>query len=189
MTTGQRIGYKRVSSSSQSFERQQLGKLDKVFEDKLTGKNTSRPGLNAMLSHVRQGDTLVVFSLDRLGRNSSDLQNIIKEIGEKGVVLHILHPDLQIVPGEPNPWANFIFTVMSGFAELEREMINERQRQGIEKALKRGVKFGRRPIAPIAEVIEMRKSGMSGTQIAGHFKITRQSIHTILKRAGLTSAI
>lgn len=144
-----KIGYARVSSSSQNLDRQ-IEELDKqgaikIFTDKLSGKNTLRPGLKNMLNYIREDDEIIVLSLDRLSRNYNDIKTIISKIRNKGANLFSL--DLM-----PNSTGNklidtftqdLMINMLSFVAENERTKILERQRQGIELAKKRGVYKGR----------------------------------------------
>lgn len=146
-----RLGYARVSSADQNLDRQ-ISKLnqfhiDKLFQEKISGKDTHREQLQALLSFVHQNDEIVVLSLDRLGRNSEDLTQIIETIRRKGAVLNVL--DLPSFEGicDRNLKAlltNLVLEVQKYTAENERQKIRERQRQGIKEAKKRGVYKGRK---------------------------------------------
>ena len=84
------VGYKRVSSVEQKFDRQDLGEIEKVFEEKVSGANTERKALAEMIEFVREGDEVVVFSIDRLARNLRDLQSIIQQLNDNGVTVRFL---------------------------------------------------------------------------------------------------
>lgn len=143
------VFYARVSSKEQNLDRQLARakevKADKVFTDKLSGKNTDRKGLKEMLNFIREGDTVEVVSLDRLSRNYKDIQRLAKEIRDKGAKLII--DDLPQTHTGNSLTDEFMLDMMinlMGFvAQNEREKIKERQRQGIEQAKKRGVYKGR----------------------------------------------
>lgn len=128
------ISYIRVSSTSQNLSRQRMlmngQSIDKEFADKVSGKNTARPGLQAMLLYVRENDTLYVESISRLARNTKDFLNIFDQLKLKGVRLVSLKEgiDTDTVQGK------FILTVFAALSELERDYIRERQREGIEVA-------------------------------------------------------
>lgn len=143
------IGYARVSSESQNLNRQidALNKqgVDKIFQEKISGKNTDRPALQEMLKFIREDDTVIVLSLDRLSRNYNDIKDIITEIRKAGATFQSL--DLM-----PNSTGNtlmdtfmqdMMINMLSFVAQNEREKILERQRQGIQSAKKRGVYKGR----------------------------------------------
>ena len=184
--TGQRIGYRRVSTLDQSTARQLEGEtLDRVFEDKLSGKDTNRPQLQAMLAHVRHGDTVVVHSLDRLGRNLADLQKLIDDLTSRGVAVQFLKEHLTFT-GEDTPMARLMLGIMGSVAEFEREMIRERQREGIALAKVAGVYKGRKPALSPEKLTEMRKraaAGESKTALAQEYGVTRQTIYNALGEA------
>ncbi len=142
---GQRIGYIRVSTLDQNPDRQLEGaQVSKVFADKASGKDTQRPQLDALLGYVREGDTLVVHSMDRLARNLDDLRRLVQQLTGRGVRIEFVKEGLTFT-GEDSPMANLLLSVMGAFAEFERELIRERQREGIALAKLRGAYRGRKP--------------------------------------------
>jgi DNA invertase Pin-like site-specific DNA recombinase len=110
----------------------------------LSGKDTARPELEAIIRYVRDGDTIVVHSMDRLARNLDDLRRLVRELTGKGVKVKFLKENLTFT-GEDSPMATLLLSVMGGFAEFERALIRERQREGIALANARGVYRGRKP--------------------------------------------
>ena len=141
---GHRIGYVRVSSFDQNPERQlEQTQVSKVFTDKASGKDTQRPQLEALLSFVREGDTVVVHSMDRLARNLDDLRRLVQKLTQRGVRIEFLKEGL-VFTGEDSPMANLMLSVMGAFAEFERALIRERQREGIALAKQRGAYRGRK---------------------------------------------
>ncbi len=136
--TGQRIGYIRVSTFDQNPERQLEGvKVDRAFSDKASGKDVKRPQLEALISFARTGDTVVVHSMDRLARNLDDLRRIVQTLTQRGVHIEFVKEHLSFT-GEDSPMANLMLSVMGAFAEFERALIRERQREGIALAKQRG---------------------------------------------------
>ena len=141
-----KIGYIRVSTQEQNEGRQikllEEHKVDKIYTDKQSGKNTNRPQLQEMLSFAREGDIIIVESISRLARNARDLLNIVEQIREKGVQFISLKEniDTDTLSGK------FMLTVFAAMAELERGYILERQREGIEIAKAQGKYAGRKPI-------------------------------------------
>ena len=128
---GQRIGYIRVSSLDQQVDRQLDGMvLDQIFTDKASGKDTNRPQLELMLRFARSGDTVVVHSMDRLARNLDDLRRIVHTLTGKGVRIEFVKEHLSFT-GDDSPMASLLLSVMGAFAEFERALIHERQREGI----------------------------------------------------------
>ena len=134
---GQRIGYVRVSTMDQNELRQLEGQvLDRAFTDKASGRDTARPQLTELLRFVRDGDTVVVHSMDRLARNLDDLRALVQGLTRRGVRVEFLKEQL-VFTGEDSPMANLMLSVMGAFAEFERSLIKERQREGIALAKQR----------------------------------------------------
>lgn len=141
-----RVGYVRVSTLDQRTDRQLDGlQLDRIFEDKVSGKNMrDRPQLEEMLKYVREGDVVYVHSMDRLARNLEDLLGLVRRLTEKGVTLIFLKEKLSFDPLQTaSPMSRLILGVMGAVAEFERELIHERQREGIALAKARGAYKGR----------------------------------------------
>src|SRR3954467_6334830 len=153
---GQRIGYIRVSTLDQETQRQLEGvALDQTFTDKASGKDTNRPQLEFMLRFARTGDTVVVHSMDRLARNLDDLRRIVHTLTGKGVQIEFVKEQLTFT-GEDSPMASLLLSVMGAFAEFERALIHERQREGITLAKQRGAYKGRKKALSAAAVTELR---------------------------------
>jgi DNA invertase Pin-like site-specific DNA recombinase len=118
-------------------------KVERVFVDKASGKNTDREGFKAMMAFVREGDTVIVESISRIARNTRDLLTIIAGLTDKGVEFVSLKENIDTT----TPHGRFMLTVFGALAELERESILERQREGIEIAKAEGKYKGRKPVA------------------------------------------
>jgi DNA invertase Pin-like site-specific DNA recombinase len=181
---GQRIGYVRVSSFDQNPERQlEQVYVDKVFTDKASGKDTQRPELDALLTFVREGDTLVVHSMDRLARNLDDLRRLVQKLTKRGVRIEFVKESLTFT-GEDSPMANPMLSVMGAFAEFERALIRERQREGITLAKQRGAYRGRKKALPPDRAEELRRRADAGEQkakLAREFGISRETLYQYLK--------
>lgn len=181
---GQRIGYIRVSSGDQNPARQLEGiALDRTFIDKASGKSKDRPALSECLNYIRQDDLLIVHSMDRLARNLDDLRSIVNNLTAKGVRVQFIKESL-IFTGEDSPMSTLLLSVMGAFAEFERSLIKERQREGIELAKKRGVYKGRKPklsAAQIKEIRELDAKGVPKAKIARDFNISRKTLYDNLK--------
>ena len=189
MATGQRIGYVRVSSAvgdGQNTERQLNGlTLERVFTDRASGKDTNRPELTEMLRFAREGDTVVVHSMDRLARNLDDLRRIVRELTGRGVAVEFLKERLTFT-GDDNPMATCLLSVMGAFAEFERQLIRERQREGIALAKARGAYKGRKRALSEADVAELKRrvgTGEKKAVVARAFNISRETLYTYLRRA------
>src|SRR5476651_925038 len=184
--TGQRIGYVRVSSLGQNTDRQLEGlRLDRTFTDKVSGKDTNRPQFQEMLEFVREGDTVVVHSMDRLARNLDDLRQTVQLLNKKRVSVEFMHEHLTFT-GEDTPMANLLLSVMGAFAEFERSLIGERQREGIALAKQRGAYRGRKKALGDNQVVELRRRAGAGEQkstLAREFGISRETLYQYLKVA------
>lgn len=137
-----KIAYVRVSSEGQNLDRQEdmvVSDVDKLFREKLSGKDKNRPELMRMLEYVREGDVVVVESLSRLGRSTRDLLSIVDDLRAKKVGLISLKENIDT----ETPQGRFMMQVFAALAELEREAIKERQKEGIEAAKRRGKHLGR----------------------------------------------
>jgi DNA invertase Pin-like site-specific DNA recombinase len=180
---GQRIGYIRVSGFDQNPERQlEHVELSRVFTDKASGKDTHRPQLESLLTFVRQGDTVVVHSMDRLARNLDDLRRIVQSLTRRGVRIEFVKEHL-VFTGEDSPMANLMLSVMGAFAEFERALIRERQREGIALARQRGAYRGRRRALSDDQVAEMRRrieAGESKAKVAREFGVSRETVYQYL---------
>lgn len=145
------VGYKRVSSLLQNTSRQLVGvdNIDRIFEDKASGKNIDdRTQLKQMIGFVRDGDTIIVHSMDRLARNLTDLLTLVKQITNKGVTIKFVKENLTFSNNEQHSSINkLLLAIIGSIAEFERELILERQKEGIEQAKLRGVYKGRKPVS------------------------------------------
>ena len=181
---GQRIGYVRVSSFDQNPERQlEQVTVDRLFTDKASGKDIQRPELERLLAFVREGDTVVVHSMDRLARNLDDLRRLVQGLTQRGVRIEFVKEHLTFT-GEDSPMANLMLSVMGAFAEFERALIRERQREGIALAKQRGAYRGRKKaLAPerVAELQRRAAAGEKKAQLAREFGISRETLYQYLK--------
>jgi DNA invertase Pin-like site-specific DNA recombinase len=181
MAGGHTVGYLRVSTVDQNESRQLADlSLDRTFTDKASGKDVERPQLKAMMAHVRDGDTVVIHSMDRLARNVDDLRKIVSELTGKGVRVKFVKEGLEFT-GEKSPIANMMLSVMGAVAEFERDLIRERQREGIAIAkAKGGVYRGRVKSLTsdkTAELLRRMKAGEPKAGLARDFGISRASVY------------
>ncbi|MBF4991880.1 recombinase family protein [Methylophilus sp. QUAN] len=195
MTTthkGQLVGYIRVSTLDQNTSRQeeQLAgfQLDETFIDKASGKDTARPQLQAALKHCRKGDKLIVHSMDRLARNLDDLRAIVKGLTDEGVAVQFVKESMTFT-GEDSPMAQLMLSVMGAFAEFERTLIKERQREGIAIAKTKGVYTGRKPALmddQISALVAKDKANghKQRSALAKEFGLSRETLYKYLKSAG-----
>jgi DNA invertase Pin-like site-specific DNA recombinase len=187
MTNMTKIGYQRVSTTDQSTDRQELD-VDRIFEDKASGKNADRPALKEMLAYIRSDDEVVVFSIDRLARNLRDLEDIIREVNAKGASVTFLSEKLTF-SGSDDAMSTLMLQMMGSFAQFERSMILKRQAEGIAAAKAgpnaKGKYAGRAPSIDRDVVSNMIKAGSSLTAIAKSLGVSRQSVHRIKAELGL----
>ena len=185
---GQLVGYVRVSTLDQNTDRQeeQLKEfnLDRVFIDKASGKDTDRPQLAAALAHLREGDTFIIHSMDRLARNLDDLRRVVKDLTSRDVKVQFVKESMTFT-GDDSPMSTLLLSVMGAFAEFERSLIKERQREGIAIAKAKGVFKGRKPSLNQHDQDVLRElvaTGQSKTKIAEQFGISRQTLYQYLAK-------
>ncbi|SES66011.1 Site-specific DNA recombinase [Nitrosospira multiformis] len=185
VVSSQRIGYVRVSSLDQNHERQLDGiTLDKVFTDKASAKDTNRPQLQAALDHVRAGDTLIVHSMDRLARNVEDMLRLVREMNSRGVSVQFIKENMNFTVGNDDPRSTLMFTMLSAFAQFERSLIKERQREGIALAKAKGVYKGRKPALNAERIARLREEAAAGanrTKLAKEFGISRETLYQYIR--------
>lgn len=183
------IGYIRVSTQDQSTHRQLQGvTLDiEPFIEKISGAIKDRPKLNECLMVLRKGDTLHVHSIDRLARSIRNLLEIIDTLMTKGVTLHAHKENLIVEPDNTNPFTQMQLKLFAIFAEFERDVSKERQREGIAMTKIHGTKsgkpFGKQPLDMTrrTEAIELSKQGNNISQIAKAMGLSRASIYKLLQ--------
>lgn len=183
-----KIGYVRVSTVDQNTDRQLSDvALDKIFEDKASGKNTHRPQLQVMLDYIREGDEVFVHSMDRLARNVKDLLEIIEIIKNKGSKLTFVKEQMSFDPNtNENPMQTLMLTMLGAIAEFERKIILERQREGIAIAKTKGVYKGTKKVLSVTEVNLLKeifnKKEMSVAELGRKFNISRASVYNYVRK-------
>ena len=185
---GHVVGYLRVSSLDQKELRQLEGvTLDKRFVDKASGKDLHRPELQQLTAYVREGDTVVCHSMDRLARNLDDLRRVVVGLTDRGVHVRFEKENLTFT-GQDSPMSHLLLSVMGAFAQFERDLIRERQREGITLAkLREGAYIGRKHSLDPAQAKELRRrvdAGESKTALAVELGISRQTIYRYAAGAG-----
>lgn len=181
--TGKKIGYIRVSSFDQNPERQLEGiLLDKKFIDKASGRDVNRPAFTELLNYVREDDIIIVHSMDRLARNLDDLRQVVQNLTSKKVQVQFLKENL-IFTGEDSPISQLLLSVMGAFAEFERSLIKERQKEGIALAKKRGVYKGRAKTLTLENIQNIKErigQGVPKAAIARDMDISRRTLYRYL---------
>jgi len=181
-TNRHHVGYIRVSTTDQNTDRQLDGlEFAHVFKEKASGGSTNRPELKACLAYLRAGDTLHVHSIDRLARSLVDLENIVADLNARGVAIQFHKEGLAFEPGNgSDPTKTLLRQVMAAFAQFERSIIRERQREGIEIAKTKGKYKGRKPsLTPQQiETIKARiAEGQNKAAIAKEFGVSRTTLY------------
>lgn len=180
------IGYRRVSTRDQNISRQLDGvQIDKCFDDYVSGGTLDRPEWAKCVDYIREGDTLFVHSIDRLARNLGDLEQTIKQLNDKGVVVHFVKQSLTF-NGTRDPMHRLLLQVLGAFAEFEREVILERQAEGIAKAKAEGRHCGRpRALSAdqLAEIKRRQSEGEHLVAIAKSYGVSRQTVYAAMKQA------
>lgn len=173
----------RVSTLDQSTARQLDGiDVDKVFEDKASGKDANRPELERMIDFARDGDTVLIHSMDRLARNLEGLRAIVRRLTAKKVRVEFVKEQLTFT-GDDNAMATLLLNVMDAFAEFERSLIRERQREGISLAKQRGAYRGRAPSLDAKSATELRAKAAAGVPkaaLARQYGISRETVYAYL---------
>ncbi len=176
------VGYIRVSTVEQNTDRQLDGiTFDKTFTDKVSGGTRNRPGLEALMEYVREGDTVHIHSIDRLARDLGDLLSLLKHFKGEGVTVRF-HKEHLTFTGEANPFQDLQLQVIGAVAQFERAIIKERQREGIAKAKAKGIYRGRKPSIDAEKVKTLHSQGMTPTAIASELGIARSSVYLAMKK-------
>ncbi len=176
------FGYGRVSTSQQSLDIQINALRDagversRIFTDKITGSHTEREGLNLLRVKVETGDILIVKKLDRLGRDTADMINLIKEFDQLGVAIRFLDDGIST----EGTMGKMVVTILSAVAEAERARILERTNEGRIEAKTKGVKFGRKRRIDREKVSMLKAEGVGATAIAKQLNIGRSTVYKIL---------
>ena len=176
------FGYARVSTSQQSLAIQintlksEGVKDERIFTDKITGSHINRDGLSLLRIKVEAGDIVLVKKLDRLGRDTADMIQLIKEFDDMGVAIRFLDDGIST----EGTMGKMVVTILSAVAQAERQRILERTNEGRIEAKTKGVKFGRKPSVNRQKVIALHQEGVGATEIARQLNIGRSTIYKIL---------
>ncbi len=188
MTQG--IGYLRpypdiVSSFDQNPNRQLDGiATDRAFIDKASGKSIDRPQLEEMLRFAREGDIIIVHSMNRLARNLDDLRTLVRNLTSKGIDIQFCKEQLTFTNND-SPMSQLLLSVMGAFAEFERAFLKERQREGIEIAKRQGKYRGRKRALDEAQITDIKKRANAGevkSSLAKEYGISRETLYSYLRK-------
>ena len=178
------IGYARVSTTGQSLEVQhdklRAAGCEKIYSEKLSGLDSTRPQLRACLDYVRDDkDTLIITRLDRLARSTSDLFNILNELQAKGVAFMAIDQGINTATSE----GRMMFGILATIAQFETELRKERQLEGIERAKRSGVQFGRKPKVDANQILEIKTARENGAlirELMDQYNLSKASIYRCL---------
>ncbi|WP_151778536.1 recombinase family protein [Acinetobacter brisouii] len=187
---GQKVGYVRVSSVEQNTGRQLEGiEIDRLFIDKASGKNTDRPKFQEMLNYVREGDMVVVHSMDRFARSLKDLVEEVDKLVKRGIAIQFIKEKITFT-AQATPMDNLMLQLMGAFAQFEREIILERQKEGIKLAAAQGKYKGRVHKLKPDQANALRQAWVEGkytskVALGKAFGISRQAVYRYLKDISL----
>lgn len=177
------FGYARVSTSQQSLDIQinalkEAGvKGNRIFTDKATGSNAQRDGLKLLRLKVEEGDVVLVKKLDRLGRDTADMIQLIKEFDAMGIYIRFIDDGIST----EGVMGKMVVTILSAVAQAERHRILERTNEGRIEAKSKGIKFGRKRRIDREEIVALRANGIGATEIAKQARIGRSTVYKLLK--------
>ena len=179
------VGYIRVSTVDQNTVRQLDGiELDKTYSEYASGKNTNREQLKALIDYVREGDTVHVHSIDRLARNLSDLKELVDMLNSKGVSVHFHKEGMKINGDKKDSMTNLLFNILGSFAEFERELMLERQREGIAKAKEQGKYKGRiKTVDDDAIRLAMKQDKASFRKVAKELGVSLSTVQRAMRES------
>jgi len=182
--SGKIIGYVRVSTFDQNPERQLEGvSVDRLFTDQASGKDLKRPAFEELMAYVREGDQVIIHSMDRLARNLDHLRQVVNRLTTQGISVRFLKENLTFT-GQDSPMANLMLSVMGAMAEFERSLIRERQREGVQIAKAKGLYTGRKKSLSQEQLSELQKriaEGEKKASLARHFNISRETLYQYVK--------
>lgn len=176
------FGYARVSTSQQSLDIQLKAlknegvRANRIFTDKISGGHLNREGLQMLRLKVEEGDVILVKKLDRLGRDTADMIQLVKEFDDMGVAIRFLDDGIST----EGSMGKMVITILSAVAQAERQRILERTNEGRLEAKAKGIKFGRKPSVDKEKVRMLRSKGIGATQIARQLNIGRSTVYKIL---------
>ena len=187
---GQTVGYVRVSTADQNLARQldSIGEVDRLFQDKVSGgSRAARQGLTDCLAYIRDGDLLRVASMDRLARSLIDLQQIVDEVLAKGASIHFVKENQTYTAASRDSLSRLLLQVLGAFAEFERNLIRERQAEGIRIAKAAGKYRGRAKLLKPDQLDQARTlvdQGVPKTRVAARLGVHRSTLYRALALQG-----
>lgn len=175
-----KIGYIRVSTVDQNTERQLDGiQLDKVFEEKASARNVSRPKLVELLDYIREGDEVIVHDISRLARNIEDLHGLVRQITHKGCVIRFQKENLTFTADRSDPTSELLLSMLGAVYSFERQILLERQKEGIAIAKAKGKYKGRPKAISPAPIVELLNGGLSMRKTAERLGISLSTVQRV----------
>ncbi|WP_426786168.1 recombinase family protein (plasmid) [Rahnella variigena] len=177
------FGYARVSTSQQSLDIQIRAlkdagvKANRIFTDKASGSSTDREGLDLLRMKLEEGDVILVKKLDRLGRDTADMIQLIKEFDAQGVAVRFIDDGIS-TDGE---MGKMVVTILSAVAQAERQRILERTNEGRQEAKLKGIRFGRKRSINRKQVLSLRQEGLGASEISRQLNIARSTVYKIIE--------
>lgn len=184
---GQKLGYRRVSTPDQSFARQDLGEVDKMFEEKVSGVAKVRPQLEALIAHIRPGDEVVIHSIDRIGRNLVQIKANIERMNAAGADVRFIKNELTFPASGSTSTGRMILGIFGTIAEFERDLLLDRQMEGIYHAKKEGKFKGKQRTLDAEAILKTARmrdpdgKGYTRKEIAQKHKISVATVYNILR--------
>ena len=180
---GEIVGYRRVSSTQQSLDRQDLPDVTgRIFEEKISAKSKDRPQLQEMLQYIRSTDEVHVHSIDRLARNLRDLEDIVNAIVAKSASIKFIKEGLHFKPGVDDPFQQLMLQMLGSFAQFERSLMKARQQEGIDKAKAAGKYKGRGAVINEELVSDLLIYGVSAKEVCEWMGIGISSVYRIAEK-------
>ncbi len=174
------VGYVRVSTMDQSTERQLEGiALDKVFEEKVSARTADRPKLNELLDYIREGDEVIVHDISRLARNMEDLHRLVRQITDKGCTLRFVKENLTFTNDQTDPVSQLLLSMLGAVYQFERNIMLERQREGIAIAKAKGKYKGRPKTIDRSEILTLLDDGLSMRKTAGKLGVSLSTVQRV----------
>lgn len=181
------VGYVRVSTADQNAERQLDGiALDKVFEEKISARTADRPKLNEMLDYIREGDEVVVHDISRLARNMEDLHRLVRQITGKGCTLRFVKENLTFTSDQSDPISQLLLSMLGAVYQFERNIMLERQREGIAIAKAKGRYKGRPKTIDRSTILTLLDDGVSMRKTADRLGVSLSTVQRV-KSEGATN--
>lgn len=174
------VGYVRVSTADQNAERQLDSiTLDKIFEEKVSARTADRPKLNELLDYIREGDEVIVHDISRLARNMEDLHRLVRQITDKGCALRFVKENLTFNSDQTDPISQLLLSMLGAVYQFERNIMLERQREGIAIAKAKGRYKGRPKSVDRGSILALLDDGVSMRKTAERLRVSLSTVQRV----------